>query len=104
MDRSLRVTLNFHPDRVAGAGLTIDALARDGVYRSQFETGTSAGGLTAHPGGDRARPRRRTGRGVGRPRRRGRRPHRHPPPPAGQADLAPHRPLRRPPPGVASNG
>jgi hypothetical protein len=23
------------------------------VYRSQFETGTSNGGLTAHPGGDR---------------------------------------------------
>ena len=26
---------------------------RDGVYRSQFETGTSNGGLTAHPGGNR---------------------------------------------------
>ena len=30
-------------------------MARDGVYRSQFETGTSNGGLTAHPGGDRWR-------------------------------------------------
>ena len=27
----------------------------DGVYRSQFETGTSNGGLTAYPGGDRWR-------------------------------------------------
>jgi hypothetical protein len=33
----------------------IEALAADGVYRSQFETGTSNGGLTAHPGGDRWR-------------------------------------------------
>ncbi|QFT71505.1 DUF3626 domain-containing protein [Ruegeria sp. THAF33] len=31
----------------------IEALAREGVYRSQFETGNSNGGLTAHPGGDR---------------------------------------------------
>ena len=30
-------------------------MARDGVYRSQFETGTGNGGLTAHPGGDRWR-------------------------------------------------
>lgn len=48
MPRDLRVTLNFHP----GRGV-LDALARDGVYRSQFETGTSNGGLTAHPGGAR---------------------------------------------------
>lgn len=31
----------------------LQSLATDGVYRSQFETGTSNGGLTAHPGGDR---------------------------------------------------
>lgn len=31
------------------------AMAADGRYRSQFETGTSNGGLTAHPGGDRWR-------------------------------------------------
>jgi hypothetical protein len=30
-------------------------MARDGVYRSQFETGVSNGGLTAYPGGDRWR-------------------------------------------------
>lgn len=55
VDRSWRVTLNFHPDRWAGRLLTIEAMARDGVYRSQFETGTSNGGLTAHPGGARWR-------------------------------------------------
>jgi len=32
---------------------TLDAILRDGVYLSQFATGTSNGGLTAHPGGDR---------------------------------------------------
>ncbi len=50
----VRVTVNFHPDRPAGGGrLVLDAMAADGRYRSQFETGTSNGGLTAHPGGDR---------------------------------------------------
>jgi hypothetical protein len=49
LDGSLRVTLNFHPDR---AGI-LDALAADGRYLSQFATGTSNGGLTAYPGGDR---------------------------------------------------
>ncbi|MFJ5831707.1 DUF3626 domain-containing protein [Streptomyces sp. NPDC093089] len=48
LDPSLRVTLNFHPH-------FLDLLADDGVYRSQFVTGTSNGGLTAHPGGDRHR-------------------------------------------------
>jgi hypothetical protein len=53
LDRSLRITLNFHPDRCTSGLMTLEAIARDGVYRSQFETGTSNGGLTAHPGGDR---------------------------------------------------
>ncbi|WP_040338852.1 DUF3626 domain-containing protein [Candidatus Blastococcus massiliensis] len=53
LDRTLRVTLNFHPDRPHGDGTVLARLARDGVYRSQFETGTSNGGLTAHPGGAR---------------------------------------------------
>lgn len=57
LDRSLRITVNFHPDRTAGRGVggvgVLEALADSGVYRSQFETGTSNGGLTAHPGGDR---------------------------------------------------
>lgn len=55
LDVDLRVTLHFHPDRLVGDRLVIEALADDGRYRSQFETGTSNGGLTAHPGGDRWR-------------------------------------------------
>lgn len=53
LDASLRLTLNFHPDRETAGRPVLDALARDGVYHSQFVTGTSNGGLTAHPGGDR---------------------------------------------------
>ena len=55
VDPSLRVTVNFHPDRWAGSKLVVEALAVDGVYLSQFVTGTSGGGLTAYPGGDRWR-------------------------------------------------
>ncbi|MFC7486901.1 DUF3626 domain-containing protein [Knoellia sp. CPCC 206453] len=58
VEPSHRVTLNFHPDRLVGGpgGMPIlEMMARDGRYRSQFETGTSNGGLTAHPGGDRWR-------------------------------------------------
>ena len=51
----MHVTLQFHPDWPSGGAMVIEAMARDGVYRSQFETGTSNGGLTAHPGGDRWR-------------------------------------------------
>jgi len=53
IDPTLRVTLNFHPDRLVGEVPILEAMALDGLYRSQFETGTSNGGLTAHPGGDR---------------------------------------------------
>lgn len=49
------ITLNFHPDRLARGLPLLEALAQDGVYHSQFVTGTSNGGLTAHPGGDRWR-------------------------------------------------
>ncbi|MDX3457056.1 DUF3626 domain-containing protein [Streptomyces sp. ME02-8801-2C] len=51
----LRVTVNFHPDRTARELPLLEALAQDGFYRSQFVTGTSNGGLTARPGGDRWR-------------------------------------------------
>jgi len=51
----VRLTLNFHPDRTANGRPLLAALAEDGTYRSQFVTGTSNGGLTAHPGGDRWR-------------------------------------------------
>ena len=52
-DPSWRVTLHFHPDRLVAGTPILQLMAQDGVYRSQFETGTSNGGLTAHPGGDR---------------------------------------------------
>ncbi|MFC4857954.1 DUF3626 domain-containing protein [Actinophytocola glycyrrhizae] len=55
VDPALRVTLHFHPDRLTAGEPILRLMARDGVYRSQFETGTSNGGLTAHPGGDRWR-------------------------------------------------
>jgi hypothetical protein len=54
IDPALRVTLNFHPDRRVGEVPILQAMALDGLYRSQFETGTSNGGLTAHPGGYRS--------------------------------------------------
>ena len=51
-----RLTVNFHPDRLCADGRSVAAaLAEDGVYRSQFVTGISNGGLTAYPGGDRDR-------------------------------------------------
>jgi hypothetical protein len=49
------VTLHFHPDRLVDSVPILERMARDGVYRSQFETRVSNGGLTAHPGGDRWR-------------------------------------------------
>ncbi|MEU8779961.1 DUF3626 domain-containing protein [Streptomyces sp. NPDC048606] len=55
VDPALRVTLNFHPDRLLHGRPILDALAEAGLYRSQFVTGTSNGGLTARPGGDRWR-------------------------------------------------
>lgn len=55
LDPNLRVTVNFHPDRWLAGLPILESLARDGIYRSQFETGSSNGGLTAHPGGDRWR-------------------------------------------------
>lgn len=55
VDPALRVTLNFHPDRTVRGRPILLALAEDGVYHSQFVTGASNGGLTAHPGGDRWR-------------------------------------------------
>ncbi|RZQ63686.1 DUF3626 domain-containing protein [Amycolatopsis suaedae] len=55
IDPARRVVVHFHPERLAGGVPLLAALAKDGVYRSQFETGTSNGGLTAFPGGDRWR-------------------------------------------------
>jgi hypothetical protein len=53
IDASLSLTLNFHPDRFHRGAPVLQVLAADGCYRSQFETGTSSGGLTAYPGGAR---------------------------------------------------
>ena len=48
------VTMHFHPDRLLADGRSVaQALFEEGVYRSQFETGISGGGLTAYAGGDR---------------------------------------------------
>ncbi|MED7822825.1 DUF3626 domain-containing protein [Streptomyces chiangmaiensis] len=55
LSRSLRLTLNFHPDRLVRGRPILEAMAEDGVYRSQFVTGIGNGGLTAHRGGDRWR-------------------------------------------------
>lgn len=48
-----RIVLHFHPGWGFGESTVLDAIAATGVYRSQWETGTSNGGLTAQPGGDR---------------------------------------------------
>ena len=53
LDPTVPVTLHFHPDLLMGDATTLEAIAHEGWYRSQFETGTSNGGLTAHEGGDR---------------------------------------------------
>ena len=47
------VTINFHPDLALEGETLIDLLVAHGIYRSQFETGISNGGLTAFRGGDR---------------------------------------------------
>ncbi|WP_433290934.1 DUF3626 domain-containing protein [Actinoplanes sp. CA-030573] len=40
------ITVNFHPDRLLADGATVaEHLAAEGMYRSQFETGISNGGL-----------------------------------------------------------
>ena len=55
IDPSLRVNVHFHPDRTFRGEPILTSMIRDGFYRSQFETGTSNGGLTAYSGGDRWR-------------------------------------------------
>jgi hypothetical protein len=56
LQRSPRVVLHFHPDRIGRPGITVArALSEEGVYRNQYETGISSGSLTAFSGGDRDR-------------------------------------------------
>ncbi|WP_345332613.1 DUF3626 domain-containing protein [Ferrimonas pelagia] len=50
------ITINFHTDRRTHDGMPLLlAMAKDGQLKSQFETGTSNGGLTAFTGGERWR-------------------------------------------------
>jgi predicted acetyltransferase len=52
--RQARVTASFHPDRLCQGGRTVvEGMIRDGLYRSQFETGITSGSPTAYPGGER---------------------------------------------------
>jgi hypothetical protein len=53
LESTLRVTLHFHPDRLVSEKPILEEMQRAGVYRSQFETATSNGGLTAFIGGQR---------------------------------------------------
>lgn len=51
---AFEVTINFHPDRLTESGQPLlVAICNDMRIKSQFETGTSNGGLTAYSGGDR---------------------------------------------------
>ncbi|MDO8908476.1 MAG: DUF3626 domain-containing protein [Pseudohongiella sp.] len=51
---ALEVTVNFHPDRLTRDGQPVlSRIASDGYLRSQFETGTGNGGVSAFAGGDR---------------------------------------------------
>ena len=47
--------MHFHPGWGFAGGTVLEAISASGRYRSQWETGTSNGGLTARPGGDRWR-------------------------------------------------
>ncbi|KAK9704589.1 hypothetical protein K7432_010096 [Basidiobolus ranarum] len=53
VDRDIRITVHFHPDTLYQGRFLIEELADRGEYLSQFETGTSNGGLTAIVGGER---------------------------------------------------
>jgi uncharacterized protein DUF3626 len=49
-----RVAIHFHPDRLGTRRVPVaQALLQEGIYRNQFETGLSTGGLSAFPGGAR---------------------------------------------------
>ncbi len=46
------VVLHLHPDRITADGRTVvEGLEAEGRWRTQWETGISAGALAAHPGG-----------------------------------------------------
>lgn len=64
LDRSLRIDVHFHPDVELRGRTVLEFLRDERTYRTQFETGTSNGGLTAYPGGDRWRWEHRLFRGM----------------------------------------
>jgi hypothetical protein len=49
LDRSLRVTVNFQPDRRVDGLWLLEHLAADGWYRSRFETGHASGAVPVDP-------------------------------------------------------
>jgi len=52
VQEAARVVVHFHPDRLDARGITVaESLLQSGLYRNQFETGLSNGGLTAFRGG-----------------------------------------------------
>ncbi len=54
LQRPLSITINFHPDRLTEDNTPLLlAIAKSGLIKSQFETQTSNGGLTAFQGGAR---------------------------------------------------
>lgn len=48
-----RIVLHFHPDRPVGDRVVAQALAEDGIYKTQFETGISNGLVAVESGGPR---------------------------------------------------
>ena len=54
IQKNAPIDVSFHPDRPAACGKSVVAsLLESGVYKNQFETGVSNGGLTAYKGGNR---------------------------------------------------
>jgi Protein of unknown function (DUF3626) len=54
LKENARVVIHFHPDRIGPKRMTVaQALLDDGLYRNQFQTRLSSGGLSAFPGGER---------------------------------------------------
>src|SRR5437016_14370508 len=53
LGHEVRVTVNFYPEITVAGSTVLAAMAREGVYRNQFETGVTAGDPSAYPGGGR---------------------------------------------------
>jgi hypothetical protein len=49
LERTLRITVNFQPDRRVDGVWLLERIANDGLYRSQFETGYSSGAVPIDP-------------------------------------------------------